>query len=114
MLTGRLVKDLELNTYGKGKAGGTWTSFTLAVNDGKNNEGEAKTQFIDCKAFNKTAELLEEFVSKGDLVMVFGKIANESWEDEKGTKHYAQRVICDGLELLPNRKEDVKDKKYKK
>lgn len=115
MLTGRLVREIELNTYGKGKNGGTWTAFTLAVNDGKNAEGEAKTQFIECKAFNKTAELLEEFVEKGDLVMVFGKVANESWEDDKGDRKYAQRVICDGIELFPNnRKEEAKDKKYKK
>lgn len=114
MLTGRLVKDVELNSYGKGKNAGTWCVFTLAVNDGKTAEGEARTQFIDCKAFNKTAELLDEYVKKGHVVLVSGKIANESWEDEKGTKHYAQRVIADGIELLPNKAEEPKEgKKYR-
>jgi len=114
MLTGRLVKEIELNTYGKGKNGGTWAPFTLAVNDGKTSEGEAKVQFIECKAFNKTAELLEEFVKKGDIVTVFGKVVNEFWEDDKGDRRYAQRVVCDNIELLPNYKEEPKDKKFKK
>ena len=114
MLTGRLVKDVELNTYGKGKNGGTWCSFTLAVNDGKTSEGEAKTQFIDCKAFNNSAEILDEYVKKGHVVLIAGKVVNESWQDDKGTTHYAQRVIAENVELLPNRTEEPKDKKYKK
>ena len=111
MLTGRLVKDVELNNYGKGKNAGVWCRFTLAVNDGKDSEGEAKTQFIDCKAFGKTAELLEQFVKKGHVTLITGKIVNESWEDDDKERHFAQRVIADSVELLPNRAEEPKEGK---
>lgn len=113
MLLGRMVKDVELNNYGKGKNAGVWCNFSLAVNDGTDSEGEAKVQFINCKAFNKTAELLEQYVKKGNLVLTFGRIVNEKWEDEKKTTHWSQTVVIDEVQLLPNKTEDApKSKKY--
>lgn len=113
MLLGRMVKDVELNNYGKGKNAGVWCNFSLAVNDGTDSDGEAKVQFISCKAFNKTAELLEQYVKKGNLVLTFGRIVNEKWEDEKKVTHWSQTVVIDEVQLLPNKTEDApKSKKY--
>ena len=79
LLNGRLVADVELNNYGKGKNAGVFTRFTLAVNGGKTEDGESVAEFITCKAFNKTAELLEEYVKKGDMVTIVGKLVNNNW-----------------------------------
>ena len=108
LLNGRLVADVELNNYGKGKNAGVFTRFTLAVGDGKNEEGESIAQFITCKAFNKTAELLEEYVAKGEMVTIVGKLVNNNWEDKDGNKHYSTEVNVQEIDLLPNKKEDKK------
>lgn len=111
LLNGRLVADVELNNYGKGKNAGVFTRFTLAVNDGKNEDGESIAQFITCKAFNKTAELLEEYVGKGDMVTVVGKLVNNNWEDKDGNKHYSTEVNVLEIDLLPNKREEKKSKR---
>lgn len=111
LLNGRLVADVELNNYGKGKNAGVLTRFTLAVNDGKNEDGESVAQFITCKAFNKTAELLEEYVGKGDMVTIVGKLVNNNWEDKDGNKHYSTEVNVLEIDLLPNKREEKKSKR---
>lgn len=111
LLNGRLVADVELNNYGKGKNAGVYTRFTLAVNDGKDENGESIAQFITCKAFNKTAELLEEYVKKGEMVTVVGKLVNNNWEDKDGNKHYSTEVNVLELDLLPNGKKDDKKRR---
>ena len=108
LLNGRLTADIELNNYGKGKNAGTYARFTLAVGDGKNDDGENIAQFITCKAFNKTAEILEEYVKKGDMVTIVGKLVNNNWEDKDGNKHYSTEVNVFEFDLLPNRKDDKK------
>ena len=74
-LMGRLTKDPELKTTNSGK---NICVFTLAVNGFQ----EDKTNFIDCKAWGKTAELISKYVAKGQRLLVTGELEQEAWEQD--------------------------------
>lgn len=102
ILTGRLVKDPEIRYTESKKA---VASFTLAVDDGKTKDGEEKSQFIPCVAWEKTAELIDKHFLKGDPLTVIGKITVRTYEKD-GAKRYVTEVTVSGIEFplaKPNR-----------
>jgi single-strand DNA-binding protein len=89
-LMGRFTKDLELKY---GTSGTAFLGFTLAVNRSFTKaEEEKQSDFIRCKAFGKTAENINSFFVKGNLVIVFGHIQTGSY-DKDGQKIYTTEVI---------------------
>lgn len=94
MLTGRLVKDVELK-YTKG--GSAIASATVAVKRGyKNKEGEYESDFPRIKAFGKTAEFFANYFKKGDAVEICGSIQTGKYEDSDGKTIYTTDIIADG------------------
>lgn len=104
MLLGRLTKDIELKEFGKGKEKGCVTRFSIAVRDGIDQDGNPLTQFINCVAWNKSAQLLKDYCSKGDQIALEGRITQNDYETEEGEKRYSFQVVVSNVELLPNRK----------
>lgn len=105
ILTGRVTKDIDLRT---GDHGSHVALFTLAVpRNYKNQDGEYLTDFIDCIAFNNKANLLHQYVKKGDLILVEARLENSSYE-KNGERKYVKRVIVDNINFLANasKKED--------
>lgn len=101
-LIGRICNDLNLEEYGKGKNTGCVLRFTLAVPRVTNKE-EKNTDFITCVAFNKTAELIDEYYEKGDLLGIEGKIRTGNYEDkETGKTIYTTDVIVSQLSFIPS------------
>lgn len=86
-LVGRLTKKPELK---KTQSGVDITSFTLAIN--KYTKDGEKVNFINCVAFNKTAENIAQFMDKGNELLVKGSIETSSWDKEDGTKGYKTEV----------------------
>lgn len=101
-LIGRLTADIELQNYGKGKNGGVYTRFSLAVNDGKDSEGESKALFVQCTAFNGSAEILDEYCGKGDMVAIQGRLAMSEYDDKDGNHRKYLYVSVSNVKLLPN------------
>lgn len=97
VLIGRTARDPELRRTGNGTA---VTSFTLAVNrDFKTNDGQ-EADFIRCVAWKKTAELLEQYVHKGDKIAVNGSIRTRNYEDSHGRTVYVTEVLVNHVEFL--------------
>lgn len=97
VLIGRTTRDPELRRTGNGTA---VTSFTLAVNrDFKTNDGQ-EADFIQCVAWKKTAELLEQYVHKGDRIAVNGSIRTRNYEDSHGRTVYVTEVLVNHVEFL--------------
>jgi single-strand DNA-binding protein len=102
-LTGRLTKDIELKYTQSGTA---VASFTLAVDrqfTGK--DGNRETDFINCVIWRKSAENLTQFVSKGSLLGVDGRIQVRNYENQQGQRVYVTEVVVDNFALLESRKE---------
>ncbi len=93
MLIGRLTRDPEIKATTTGM---TVASFSLAVNRRKKDEAD----FINCKAFDKTADVVSKYCQKGKQVCVLGRIQTGSYENREGRKVYTTDVMVDELELL--------------
>lgn len=91
-LIGRLTKDVVLK---KTTNGTSVVSFTLAVNRSK--EG---ADFINCVAYNQTADLMDKYLSKGSQIAVQGRINTRNYDNEKGERVYVTEVIADRIEFL--------------
>lgn len=101
VLVGRTTKDIELRRTGSGTA---VASFTIAVNrDFKTNDGQ-EADFIQCVAWKKTAELLEQYVHKGDRIAVSGSIRTRNYTGNDGRKVYITEVLANQVEFLETKK----------
>lgn len=93
-LVGRATKDIEIRKTGSGKS---VTSFSLAVNKPMKDAG---ADFIQCVAWEKTADFLGAYVNKGCLLGVEGRIQTRVTQNQQGQNQYITEVICDRVELL--------------
>ena len=97
-LIGRLTKVPELKYTQSGIA---TTSFTLAVNRNFTNaNGEREADFIMCTAWRKTAELVCQYLNKGSLVGINGRIQTRNYENQQGQRVYVTEVIVDELTFV--------------
>ena len=96
-LIGRTTKDIECRYTSKTQK--AVANFTLAVNRMRKDDG---ADFISCIAWGKTAELMEKFVKKGNLVGISGRIQTGSYEKD-GHKFYTTDVIVEEMEFLEKR-----------
>ena len=100
ILMGRLTRDPELRHTGSGTP---VCSFSIAINNGS---GENQTtDFINCVAWNKTAELVDKYFSKGRMIVVIGRIQSRSWEGQDGKKNYATEVVVSEVSFGDSKKE---------
>lgn len=97
VLVGRLTKDPELRYTPSGVA---MARFTLAVNRTFKSEGQPDADFISCVAWRKTAENTANFLKKGSLAGVEGRIQTGSYEGQDGKRVYTTDVVADSVQFL--------------
>ena len=101
VLVGRLTKDPELRYTPSGLA---VVRFTVAVNRTFTSQsGEREADFINCVAWRKQAENLANFMKKGSLVGVEGRIQTGSYEGQDGKRVYTTDVVADAIQFLEPR-----------
>lgn len=98
VLVGRLTKDPELR-YAAGSDTAV-CKFTLAVNRMKKDEAD----FINCVAFNKTAETIANYLVKGRKIAIAGRIQTNSYTSDDGTKRYTTDVVVETFEFCDSNK----------
>jgi single-strand DNA-binding protein len=105
-LLGNVGKDPEIRTTGSGM---TVASFSLATAErAKDPQGNwtDKTEWHNIVCFQRTAEVVRDYVKKGSQILVEGKISNRSWDDkETGQKKYRTEILVNELTLLGGRGE---------
>ncbi len=98
VLIGRLTKDPELRYSPSGVA---VTNFTLAIDRKfKNAQGEKETDFIPCVMFKQLAELCANYLAKGKLASVDGRLQVRTYNDKDGQKHWVTEVIAEDVHFL--------------
>ncbi|ARJ50934.1 single-stranded DNA-binding protein [Staphylococcus lutrae] len=98
VLVGRLTKDPEYRTTPSGVSVAT---FTLAVNRTFTNaQGEREADFINCVVFRKQAENVSNFLFKGSLAGVDGRLQSRSYENQEGRRVFVTEVVCDSVQFL--------------
>ena len=98
VLVGRLTKDPELRYTPNGVAVAT---FTLAVNRAfSNQQGEREADFINCVVWRKQAENVANFLKKGSLAGVDGRIQTRNYEGQDGRRVYVTEVVAESVQFL--------------
>jgi single-strand DNA-binding protein len=99
-LIGNLGNDPEIINLESGR---TLAKFSIATNESyKNASGEkvTDTQWHNVVAWGKTAEIIEQYVTKGKEVAVTGKLTSRSYETKEGEKRYITEIVCNELLML--------------
>lgn len=101
ILMGRLTKDPELRRTGNQTPVCT---FSIAVDNGYGENQH--TDFVNCTAWNKTAEFVSKYFTKGKMIIVIGRISTRSWETQDGKKAYATEVIVSEVSFGESKSEN--------
>lgn len=111
VLTGRPVKEIELKTL---ESGTKVAGFTLAVNRSfKDRNGDYPTDFINIQTFEKTAEFVSNYVKKGELVGVEGRLQQRVFQNKDGVNVYVIEVVANQITLLtPKGSSEVEPKLF--
>ena len=99
MLVGRLTRDPELRSLPSGKPLAT---FVIATNEFRGASGE-RTEYHNVIAWDRLAEVCGQFLSKGQLVDVEGRLQTRQWDDDAGIRHWKTEVVANQLEMLSGR-----------
>ncbi len=106
ILVGNVGKDPEIRAT---QGGMSIASFALATTDrtkGQDGQWVDKTEWHNLVAFQRTAEIVRDYVKKGSQIYVEGKIQTRSWDDkESGQKKYKTEILVNDLQLLGGRGE---------
>lgn len=98
ILVGRMTKDPQIR---KTQTGKSVTSFTVAVN--RRSSQQDQTDFINCVAWERTAEVTAQYAKKGSLVGVEGRLTSRSYDDATGKRVYVTEVLCDSVQFLESK-----------
>ncbi len=99
MLTGRLTRDPELRSLANGKS---VTQFSIATHDYRG--GSEKAEYHNVVTWDRLAEICSQYLGKGQLVAVEGRIQTRQWEDDKKVRHWKKEVVASSVEMLSGRR----------
>jgi len=102
ILVGRLTRDVDLRYTQTGTA---VANFTLAVDRRQSKDREKETDFIDVVVWSKLAETCAQYIGKGRLVAVSGRLQIRPYEDKEGNRRKAAEVVADSVRFLDKPKE---------
>ena len=101
ILIGRLTRDPELRRSNTGMA---VCNFSVAVNRGfVSQNNEPQTDFINCVCFDKQAENLSRYMTKGRLISVDGRIQSRSYDNQEGKRVYVTEVVATNIQYLESK-----------
>lgn len=110
MIMGRLTRDPEMR---RTQSGHKTASFSVAVDRDYAPQGsERKTDFIQCVAWNGTAEFIEKYFKKGAMIVVSGRITVDQWTDSDGTRRSRTEISAEQVYFGDSKKTDKPEGEY--
>ncbi len=109
ILVGRLGKDPEVRYT---PDGAMVTSFSLATDEqwkDKNGEKVQKTEWHRIVTFGKLAEICGNYLAKGKLIFIEGRIQTSSWDDKEGVKRYSTEIVASNMKMLDSKGQGKSD-----
>jgi single-strand DNA-binding protein len=99
LLTGRLTRDPEMRSLANNK---TVTTFSVATNDYRS--GQEKAEYHTVVTWDRLAEICAQYLGKGQLVAVEGRIQTRQWEDDRKVRHWKTEIVAASVEMLSGRR----------
>lgn len=100
IIAGRVTQDPETRMTGSGTA---VSNFSVATNRYWSRDGQRQeeTEFHNIVAWARTAEIVRDYLKKGQLVLIEGRLQTRSWEGQDGKKNYKTEIVAEQLQLGP-------------
>ena len=104
---GRLGNDPEVRYMPDGKAAANISiGCSEKWKDKNTGEQKEKTEWVKCSAFGKLAEIMGEYLRKGSLVYVSGKMQTRKWQDQNGQDRYTTEIIVSEMKMLSSKSDN--------
>lgn len=101
-LIGNLVQDPELRTTSSGQPVCTLRMATNRMwTDQKSGQKQQKAEYHTIILWRKLAEIAKQYLSKGNLLMVEGRLQTRNWQDKSGVKHWTTEIIAENMQMGP-------------
>lgn len=98
---GNLTADPNVRSLPSGQSVANFSLATNRVFYNKNREKKEQTQFHNIVAFGRSAEVIQQYLKKGSLVLIEGRLQTRSWEDSAGNKRYRTEIITERFQMGP-------------
>ena len=115
-LVGRLTRDPELKTLPSGQSVASFGLATSRFFTDKSGEKRQEPEFHNIVLFGRIADIAHQYLTKGSLAFLEGRIRTRNWQDNSGNKRYRTEIIAERLQLGPKSAPKVippKDKEEK-
>jgi single-strand DNA-binding protein len=99
VLTGRLTRDPESRKLASGK---TVTQFSVATNDYRG--GTEKSEYHQVVTWDRLAEICGQYLGKGQMVSVEGRLQTRQWEDDEKKRHWKTEIVASAVEMLSGKR----------
>jgi len=103
ILVGRLGKDPEVRYMPNGEAVANATLATSETWKDKSGEKQEKTEWHRVTFYRKLAEIVGEYLKKGSMVYVEGRLETRKWTDKEGKERYTTEIIANEMQMLSSR-----------
>jgi single-strand DNA-binding protein len=100
-IIGNLTRDPEIRNLPSGQS---VASFAIATNrfyNDKSGQKQKDSQFHNIVAFGRLAEISSQYLKKGSLAMVEGRLQHRSWQGQDGQKKYRTEIVAQSMQLGP-------------
>src|ERR1700674_2439902 len=105
ILVGRLGRDPETRFTGGGQAVANFSLATDETYKDKNGERQKRTEWHKITVWGKQAEIAQQYLKKGSLVYVEGRIQTREWQDKEGQKRTSFEIVANNFRMLGSRAE---------
>jgi len=100
-IVGRLTRDPELKSLPSGMKIVNASIATSRTHKNKAGEKTEEVEFHNIVAFDKTAEIMGQYLKKGQLVGITGRLKTSSWDGEDGKKRYRTEIMVEQMQMGP-------------
>ncbi len=111
ILIGRLTRDPEAKALPSGQQ---VSSFGMATNryfNDKSGQRQEQTEFHNIVLFGKLAEIASQYLRKGSLTLIEGRMQTRSWQDQEGNKKYKTEIVGESIQMGPKGNEFAQQEK---
>jgi len=105
ILVGRLGRDPETRYTGGGQAVANFSVATDESYKDKNGERQKRTEWHRITAWGKLAEICQQYLKKGTMVYIEGRIQSREWQDKEGQKRTSFDIVANTMKMLSSRAE---------
>jgi single-strand DNA-binding protein len=105
ILVGRLGRDPETRYTGAGQAVANFTVATDETYKDRNGERQKRTEWHKIVVWGKQAEIAQQYLKKGSLIFIEGRIQSREWQDKEGQKRTSFEIVANNFRMLGGRPE---------